>query len=139
MGDEPIVGITERSDHDRPADVIAVDGDQAAGDPLLDRQRASAAPCIGDGHRLADEEQAGEHVEPIARPRGAHERRQLAGGQVGEHVGAEPLGDRGERVAGVVERLAGPPHVIYPVEEPHPMIVPPGADPGVSHDARPRA
>ena len=137
VGDEPIVGITERSDHDAASGVVAVDGDHTAGDPLLERQRCERMTRGGDADRLADEEETGEHVELITRPGGAHEWGQFAGGEVGEGVRAEPLGDRGQRVAGSVERLAGSPYVVCSFEESHPMIVPPSGDPAVSDGARP--
>ena len=38
---------------------------------------------------------------------------------MGENVRTEPLGDGGERVAGVVERLAGAPDVGHLLEEAH--------------------
>ena len=113
MDDEAIVGVSERPDHHLATYFVAVDRPRRPSAPTpRAASGASAAPRVVGGDRLADEEQAGENVEPVARPGGADQRSDLAGGQVGEHVRPESVGDGGERVAGVVERLAGASDVV---------------------------
>ena len=79
--------------------------------------------CCLDRHRFSDEEHTGEHVESVAATRRVDERCDLAGGQVGEDVGTQPLRHRSQRVAGAVERLAGAANVVGPGEEAHGAIV----------------
>ena len=56
----------------------------------------------------------------------------LAGRQVGEHVRADALRHRAQRVAGVVERLTGTEDLVTPGEESHSAIVP--STPGSPRD-----
>ena len=102
-----------------PRTTVPVDGDQPTGQPVLEGQRGERRTGGGDVDGLADEEQAGEHVKPISGPCRPYQRSDLSRGELGEQLGPEALGDRRQRVAGVVERLAGTPHVVGPVEEPH--------------------
>ena len=78
---------------------------------------ASAGRAASTGTGSPTRNSAGEHVESVAATGRPHERCDLAGGQVGEDVGTEPLRHRRQRVAGVVERLAGAANVLGPVEE----------------------
>ena len=84
--------------------------------PRLERKRSERRARVVGGDRRADEEQAHEDVEPVARPGGADQRSDLAGGQVGEHVRPEPVGDGSQCVTGVVECLPGASGVVRGVE-----------------------
>ena len=118
--DDEVVGVVaERPDRDQPA---APSSSTATSPPATHAAIGSGASAamasrIGTGVPTGTAGTSTSSRSPdAARP---HERCRLAGSEVREHVRAEPLGDRAERVAGVVERLPGPANGVGGVEEPH--------------------
>ena len=119
VADQPIGGATDGADRETTRHVAVVGGQHATGDPVLDGRGGQGRLRLRPRDRQTGDEQPEDRVEPIARPRRPHQRRNFTLGEVRERVDAEPFRQRVVREAGLVEALSRLTNGVGTVEETH--------------------